>query len=202
MINDDKYKEVLESGLLLDHYFLLCNIRNGIKPVETKRIQGFINLLAKKGYLEDGALTEKGSKLIENCEFSQVVNVASTKSAKDLGSWALGLHERLQQRLEDLTGKKQVRAKIQTKDYPFLPNPTDLGRTLFRVTSSYKLKDYDKIEKTLMAYIQKCNDAGNWFPLLKYFIMKNGESEMVTMMQTIDEESIESSKGGSRQKFV
>ncbi len=64
----------------------------------------------------------------------------------------------------------------------------------------YKLKDMDKIERALMQHIEKCNRARNWFPLMKYYIMKNGTSEMVTDMDSLDDQIVDGGK--SNQKFV
>lgn len=200
MIEDSKYREILDSGLILDHYFLLCNIKNGIKPVDSKRIQGFINLLTKKDYIKDDVLTEKGLLLVENCSFSQVVVTDDKENKVDFGTWAAGLHVRLQEKLKELTGSTQMRAQIDRgKAYSFLPNATDLAKVLHRVITAYKLKDYDKIEKALMKYIEECKDRKNWFPILQYYIMKDGTSRLVTALESEQEET---SEYKSTQKFI
>jgi hypothetical protein len=82
MINDEKYKEILDNGLILDHYQILCNIRDGIQLVDNKRIQGFVNLLVKKGYIEDNKITDKAIELlaIYNEEEKIVVKKGNTKT--------------------------------------------------------------------------------------------------------------------------
>jgi hypothetical protein len=190
MIDNEKYKEVLDSGLLLDHYFLLCNIKNGVKLSDSKRIQGFINLLTKKGYILDDKVTDKGEELIKTSGFSEVVSTPITaKEVKEesFALWVQGLHKRLQEKLVKLTGSRQIRAKIERKPYSFLPNSTDLGRALHKSIKTYKLKDYDKVESTLMTYLETCARTNHWFPILGNYIMKNGASQMVTEMDVEEE---------------
>jgi hypothetical protein len=183
MIKDEKYKEVLDNGLLLDHYFLLCNVRDGVKLTDNKRIQGFVNLLTKKGYIQDDRITTKGLELIAGQESGEV-NLPATLRKKteelvDFASWVQGLHVRLQDKLAQKTGYRQVRDKINGKPYSFLPNSTDLGKVLHKTMATYKLKDRDKIEKALMDHIENCARNASWFPIMGYYIMKNGTSKMV-----------------------
>jgi hypothetical protein len=200
MIREDKYNEILNSGLILDHYFVLSNIKNGIEPIKNKRIQGFINLLEKKGYLEEGVLTEKSLELVEEFETSVVEpSPEVSKKQEDFAIWIQNLHLRCQEKLLQLTGSKQVRDKIDKKSYPFLPNSIDLGKVLYRVISLYKIKDYERIEKCIMNYIEKCAAANNWFPILQYYIMKNNKSNLVTDCEGSDE-PVQEVK--SSQKFV
>lgn len=180
MVNEEVWKDVLDSGLTLDHYFLMCKIKNGVKLPENKRIQGFLNLLTKKDYIKDEVLTEKGLDMVQNCEFSTIIPVRTGKI--DMGTWIEGLHSRLQGKLKELTGKTQVTDKIngKGKSYSFLCNPTDLGKVLSKVISLYKLKDYEKIEQTLMRHVESCKQANSWFPVIQYYIYKEGASRMVT----------------------
>lgn len=195
MIDEEKYKEVLDSGLTLDHYFLMCNIKNGVKLVENKRIQGFMNLLIKKDYIEGESLTEKGLDLVENCEFSQIVDPVEKV---DMGTWVSEIHKKCQERLKELTGKTQVTDKIKGKgkSYSFLCNPTDLAKVLSKVINLYKLKDYAKIERTLLGHIDSCNMAKSWFPVMQYYIYKDNASRMVTELENEKEvnESVEQFK--------
>lgn len=201
MIDIQKYKdEILSHGLLLDHYFVLCSIKNGEKIDGNKRIQGFVNLLTKKGYIYEDCLTEKALDLIQNCILFEPIPVDSTeKKEEDLGTWITGLHSRLEKKMTDLTGRRQVRDKINGKYYSFLPNSVDLGKVMTKVITLYKLKDLEKIEQTIMSYMEQCSQAGSWFPILQYYIMKNGSSSMVTDMSS----DVEASKEfKSPQKFV
>lgn len=205
MIDNELYKDILDNGLLLDHYFLLCNIKNGVALVNSKRVQGFINLMKKKGYIEGDSLTEKGIDLVQNCEFSEMIAVPEEGGIQkvDSGTWILGLHKKCQDKLFELTGKRQYKAKINKtdkKEYNFLPNATDLGRVVLKVMQMYKIKDYDKVEKTILGYIQRCYNTSYWFPLLGYYIFKNNNSQMVTELSEGGDESSGNVK--SSQKFI
>lgn len=199
MIEEEKYEAILKEGLILDHYLLLCNIKNGIKPLNNKRVQGFINLLTKKGYLQEDQLTEKGLALVEDCEVAQVV-ATQEKGKQSYSEWVTGLYDRIQTRMKELTGSTQVRATIDKKPYSFVPNATDLAKVLQRAITAYKLKDYAKIEKAIMAYITTCAEKKSWFPILQYYIMKDGMSRLVTDIENGSEPDEPEFK--STQKFV
>lgn len=206
MIEIGKYKIILDEGLLLDHYLLLCNIRDGRDLVKSKRIQGFINLMCKKGYIEDGVLTDKAMRLIEG-EGNPLPEVLDDKPARaladvlsrekdvkieskfDYASWVIQLHKKCEAKILVATGKRQVRDKIDGKPYSFLPNSTDLGRSILRAVQVYKLKDFDKIERTVLRYVDRCIKANKWFPLLNYYIIKNATSPMVTDMDSDEDET-------------
>lgn len=203
MIDLEQYERILNNGLLLDHYLVLVHLKEGKELSKSKRVNGFINLLVKKGYIEDGALSEKGMVFLAEGDVIQPLISSSVdkKDVVDFGLWVDQLHRRLQDKLVELTGNKQVRDKIDKKTYPFLPNPTDLGRTVYKAIVLYKLTDLVKIEKCLMLHIEKCHRAHSWFPLMKYYIMKNGASDMITDMENIDDEEVVTT-GKSNQKFV
>jgi hypothetical protein len=198
MIEEALYKEILDNGLLLDHYFLLCNIKNGQKLVASRRMDGFINLMRKKGYMDGDSLTEKGIDLVQNCEFAEVIVPATGKV--DIGTWAAGVHKKCQDKIKELTGKVQVKAKFtgEKKEYSFLCNATDLARVLTKVITLYKQKDYEKIEKALLRHIDKCHVSNHWFPLMQNYILKSGSSQMITELD--DEGGPAGTK--SNQKFV
>lgn len=197
MIEIEKYRMILDQGLLLDHYALLLSVRNGGELVKSRRMQGFINLMHKKGYIEDGVLTEKANALlagepkkeefpIVSTPLASMANTIQSKVEKkfDYAGWVIKLHEKCEEKIEKATGKKQVRDKIDGKPYAFLPNITDLGKTLLKVIQTYKLKDFNRIESTVLNYISSCAKLGKWFPILQYYIMKNGLSAMVTDMDS------------------
>jgi hypothetical protein len=194
MIDTILYNQILDQGLLLDHYILMCNIRDGNELGSNKRIQGFLNLLCKKEYIEDGTLTEKGLNLIGGVMAKEVKPTLRMKAGKkeerkfDYADWVIMLHRKLEARLIVGTGKKQYRAKLDGKGWSWLPNPTDLGRVLLRAIQSYKLTDFDKIEACLLRYTDLCIKKDKWFPILGYYIMKNNMSTMVTEMDSMEEE--------------
>jgi hypothetical protein len=179
-------------------------MRDGNEPTKTKRITGFINLLNKKGYIDEGSLTQKAVSLLEeevSTTSTTTMREFSTKEKRAFDLWVAMLHNKCQTKLLALTGKRQVRDRIDKTVYSFLPNPTDLGRVLLRVVTAYKLTDYDKIEKCILSYISQCHQARNWFPLLQYYIMKDNTSRLVTDLQS-GEENNESNENDSTQTFV
>jgi hypothetical protein len=202
MISLEQYKKVLDSGLLLDHYYTLCNLRDGRDMPKSRRIDGFINLLNKKGYIEDGALTEKAFEVID-LHPTLIVQKEEVETPRfDFGGWVLRLHKKCQDRLTELTGKPQVVSKFkgEKKGWPFLPNIGDFTERLFTTIQKYKLKDMDAIDKAILNHIDTCNQGNNWFPLMKYYINKKGEgSQMVTDIES----GIETvASGKSTQKFL
>mgnify|MGYP003525300685 len=152
---------------------------------------GFMNLLCKKGYIQDGELTDKAKFLLKDAikitpiiKKGQIVDLKSTV----YNTWIIDLHKKCEEELSKLVGKKQVRDSINGKFYSFLPNSADLGRIISRVMTAYKLSDLDKIEKTIISYINKCATSKSWFPILQYYIFKNNMSTMVTDMENIDDD--------------
>jgi hypothetical protein len=195
MIDIEKYNMILDEGLLLDHYMVLCDIRDGKAILNNKRVQGFINLLHKKGYIEEGILTEKAGRLLGGIPESKglvIEEVQKTpKVSKEKTSfydWVIALHKKCEDKLFEKTGRRQVRPRIDGKPYSFLPNPTDLGKVIWRAVENYKLRDLEKIEVTILRYMDKCAKANNWFPILGYYIMKNSMSTMVTDMESDEDE--------------
>jgi len=221
MVEEKKYTQILGDGLMLDHYFILCSIKDGKALTKSKRVQGFINLLTKKEYILDDHLTDKALLLlgediskreeevkeeVKEVKVEPVKAVAKNRSLAEHLSymnypvWVKDLHEKCQNKLIELTGNKQVMAKITRKAYPFLPNCTDLSKILSKVISVYKLTDFDKIERTLLLHIENCQKSGNWFPIMQYYIWKNNLSQMVTDLDNDEDQD----QGGykSNQKFI
>jgi hypothetical protein len=194
MIDLQKYERILEEGLILDHYFLLLSLRDGNPTPNSKRVRGFVNLLTKKGYILEGILTEKGVDLMGNDTMSVPEFPTTTAAPIDFGEWVISLHRKCQEKIKQFTGYKHVRDKIVDKktgkasSYSFLPNPGDMGNRLITVIKKYKLKDMDMIERAILGHVERCGVNKKWFPLVKYYIHKDGESDMVTDMQNPSEE--------------
>lgn len=119
-------------------------------------------------------LTKKGEELLNKCDEPVKTNINFDK-----------LHEKLQNKLLVLTGKKQ---KVLQGRYSFLINKQDLQTKLLKVSKKYKLNDWDKIEKLLLQYIDKCNEA-NWqfVNLIEYYIEKNNASKLVSDYNNYEE---------------
>lgn len=212
MIDISKYLKILNQGLLLDHYSLMCCIRDDAELPKSKRIEGFTNLLKKKGFITtDGKLTEAGLNLVTDDRVVCQKVIVQTKeelsqqnapkvsyetkgllktptATKDYLVWAHELHAKLQDRIQEKTGKKQVRAVINGVGYSFLPNVNDFSKVLLKAIVLNKLKDFNRIEKCLLTYINTKSKENNWFPLLNYYILKNGSSLMVTDLENIEDD--------------
>lgn len=90
------------------------------------------------------------------------------------------IYTKLEEELLRLTGKKQKTDKISNKSYSFMPNFSDFSTKLKKTILKYKLSDPNKVEKTLINYINKCYKAQNWFPLLIYYLSKDNSSNLAT----------------------
>lgn len=190
MITNGKYNEVLENGLTLDHYYLLCNMRSGKALANNKRIQGFINLLTKKDYIKDDVLTEKALSLLENCDIptDKECTATATEVMKiNMEEWVLRLHDKCANKIQQLTGKKQVRGKLNGRTYAFLPNVIDLAKNVMKVITIYKVKDLDRMEQTIIKHIEACHAANHWFPSVYYYLFKEGKSMLVTDMEDMED---------------
>lgn len=212
-MNTEKYKEILNEGLLLDHYYLLCKISSKQEIPYSERVRGFLNLLIKKDYIDaDHNLTEKGIDFVQNCEFGEielstvhittnnVTVVEEETNKKDAKKVLIDMYANCRERVRYHTGKYQVRARIENKFYSFFPNATDFFKVANKVITLYKIKDFVLMEKTLIAYIDRCATSNTWLPLFHYYIFKNGSSPLVTDMENPDDNPGTSFK--SSQKLI
>ena len=212
-MNIEKYKEILNEGLLLDHYYILCKISSKQTIPYTERIGGFLNLLIKKGYIDaDQNLTEKGIDFVQNCEFGEVelstINITTNsvtiveeiEDKTDTKKILIDMYGNCRERIRYHTGKYQMRARIENKFYSFFPNSTDFFKLANKVIALYKIKDFTLMESTLIAYIDRCASSNTWLPLFNYYIFKNGSSSLVTDMENPDDNPGSSFK--SSQKLI
>ena len=61
----------------------------------------------------------------------------------------MSYNKKCQDKIVEITGKKQVSSKIEGTSYAFLCNLGDLRLALKRMMLQYKIKDYEKIEKII-----------------------------------------------------
>lgn len=214
MIDSNLYKEILDSGLSLDHFFLLIKIKNGEKiDVVSRRVTGFLNLLEKKELIKEGKITEKGLQFVENDQIKIKIEESLSKEKKtdeSFSVWAANLHKICQDKLYELTMLRQIRAKIagDKKAWSFLPGVIDLEKVLKKVVTLYNLKDRNLIEKVILNYIKHCAETNNWFPILQYYILKfdtgkTATSRMVTDIENYSEnEEDRNETNSSTQTFI
>lgn len=156
-MTNEKWEQLLSAGLSLDHHHLLCLIKKGGEIPPHPRIQGLINLLALKGYIEDGVLSDKAEALIRD----------DVKG----GDWVAELLGKIKGRLREHTGKEQILGFGRTY---FVPSYKDLQNSLQRWNKEYKMLEgnEDKIEKILLSHIDECYKVNSWSPSIQYFIIK------------------------------
>lgn len=111
--------------------------------------------------------------------------IQSLKPKKESKLNFSGIHAKLEQRLLELTGKKQYR--VQGK-YSFLPSDKDLQSLLTKFSNKYKVKDKKAITNCLILHIQKAVAANfEYVPLLGYYISKNGQSQLAADLENRDD---------------
>jgi hypothetical protein len=179
---------VVEYFLLLNIYynqeeeFLKDNSYN--RKFQNLRELGFLALNNK--------LTLEGKNLIEfEIGKSDFLKKEETVKEKIPENYFDNLHTKLQDKLYNLTGKKQN--MLQGK-YAFLCNKSDLQKRLAKVIKDYKLKDLDKIEKILLNYVTKCVVTRfDKVHLIQYFIIKDGNSILATIYENYEENEVKDS---------
>jgi len=169
-------------------YFLLLNIYYNQEEEflkDTFYNRKFQNL-KELGFLAlNNKLTLEGKNLIE-------FEIGIPKLERKVSdSYFEDLHTKLQDKLYNLTGKKQN--MLQGK-YAFLCNKSDLQKRLAKVIKDYKLKDLDKIEKILLNYVTKCVATRfDKVHLIQYFIIKDGNSILATIYENYEENEVKDS---------
>jgi hypothetical protein len=202
MIDVEKYNRILDDGLLLDHYNILLKMKNGEELPRKKRIQGFVNLLNKKGYILDGGLTPLALDLLVDHPKqvmallpSRAISVIPKEEGFDFNKWVEEVHKKCQEKILLYTGKKQVRDTIKGKTWSFLDGPQTLSIFLARFIKTYKVKDYARIEKCMLEHIDECHRGRHWFPMMKYYIIKDGTgSDLMKDYEKDDSETSSDSK--------
>lgn len=181
-----QFKWVLAKGIDMNLMICLLLLQNAKLDTSDIKVKSWILLLKKHQLIaEDETITEKGELYI--AEFNANLQEIK-KDSFNFDVWCEQLHEKLRNKLLKLTGKSQVRATIRSSSYSFLCNSKDLNKKLKSFIKIYKTNDYQKIEKTLLRYIETCHKSQSWFPLMEYYILKDSTSKLATDLETIEEE--------------
>jgi len=121
-------------------------------------------------------------KILDNStELTSSLEISVGKSEEECNFEKI--HFNLQNRLKELTGKSQMRKEIKGTMYSLLPNIKDFSQKLRQCIKKYKITDFDKMEKCLIKHIETLD-----FPILNYYILKDGVSKLVTDMENYEEE--------------
>ena len=150
-----------------------------------------IPLIAKGLLFTTGKLTPKGI---------EVLSVVDSNVSSKVDNYE-ELHKKLQDRLVNLTGKKQVKAN---GSYTFLCNAIDLKSKLSKVIRKYKLNDFEKVTKLLLLHIDKSHrQKFDKVMLIQYYIEKNGVSTLASDYESFKEDQQQdTSTFKSNQKFL
>lgn len=193
MITVEKFIQIEEKGLTLDLYFLLCSIHSGEKPPETRRNEGYINLLVKKGYVKNGELTEEAVELVKDEMIIKAANqpVEEIVEKEPFDVWVKRLHKICEDEMIRLTGKKQMRQSINGGNpHSFMCRAEDMKERLLTVVKRYKLLETDrgKVEQVMINHINSCHKANNWFPTIWNYIYKDKMSKLATDLSTLEDD--------------
>lgn len=136
--------------------------------------------LKSSGYIySETQLTPKGKELLKE--------ISGNKISKKVDTGINQLYIACQEELQKLVGKKQKTSKINGKSYSFLPNFVDFQDKIEKSCKKYQLNDKEQLKKVLLQYINKCHKEDNWFPILEYYIMKDGHSKLATDYVSFEE---------------
>lgn len=190
----NKFRTLLEKGWSLDHIFILENMQEFPGTECAAKEASLLQTLFRKGLIDEKyTITKDGESLLlfaNNEEIGEIVKIAKPKIASGIE----GLHKKLEDKLMELTGKKQQRPVILGTKYSFLCGKEDLEARIKKVMIKYKLSDYQLLETTLLEYIERCYKTNRWSPLLQYYIIKQKEgvemSPLVTDMRSRGEKEI------------
>lgn len=188
-------KLVYDTDVSILDFIILLNIyyKSEEEFLKDDRFKGHFSYLQQQGYLSlNNKLTIEGKNFVE---FEIGIPSYEQKVHSD---FYVDLHKKLQDRLIELTGKKQH--VVQGK-YSFLCNSKDLQKKLSKVITNYALKDLNRVEKVLLNYVSKCVKARfDRVQLIEYFIMKDNVSALVTQYENYEDEEennrIESTEEG------
>lgn len=186
-LSESHFLQLLKQNISLNHLYILEMAYENTDLVSSDvKYSAIIQGLQRKNLLsKEGKITEEGKKLY-NSLFENAVEIRVAKLAVDREGIG-ALHKKLEDKIMELKGRKQMRVDVLGTKYSFLPNERDLIDRLVGVISKYKLTDFDRIEKTLLSYIENCNRRNSWTPLLQYYIEKNSQSRMVTDYNNLEE---------------
>lgn len=185
-LNAENIEKIFKEGLTVDAFCYILFTKTG----EIEQFKTFFNtlpisLIARGCIDPSGKLTPKGEGIL--------TNIVGKKITKKRGNYD-AIFLSLVKELEHLTGKKQKTDKIHGKSYSFLPNMVDFNDRFHKVVTKYKIDDLVKAEKVLINYINKCNKANNWFPVLEYYLFKDNQSRFATDYLNFNDTSSGSSK--------
>lgn len=172
-MNLKKIETIMEKGYDLNIVALLYVCKQG-EPIDSvnSKIQAIVAMMERKGLILEGRITASGEELLKCIEEGEEI----IKEREKIHSYD-DIYEKVLERVEKLTGKRQVRSKIYGKEYNYLPVQYDFVTRLKKVANKYKLSDIEKLEKVILWNIEICHKTGKWYPLLLYYFSKTVDGQ-------------------------
>lgn len=166
----EKMERIIEKGYDLNMIALLYMCKQGDSiNSQNAKIQAILAMMERKGIILEGRITASGEELLAYVEDGEKKLVGGKQKIISLEE----IYDRVAVRIEELTGKKQVRSEIFGKTYNYLPVKYDFTMRLKKVINKYSLTDVEKVEKVILHNIETCHKTGKWYPLLLYYFSKN-----------------------------
>lgn len=180
-INVEELSKAVNKFITVEQYIVLKIIEDGCLYLFPNNLfAATIVELKSSGYIySETQLTPKGKELLKE--------ISGNKMSKKVDTGINQLYIACQEELQKLVGKKQKTSKINRKSYSFLPNFVDFQDKIEKSCKKYQLNDKEQLKKVLLQYINKCYKEDNWFPILEYYIMKDGHSKLATDYVSFEE---------------
>lgn len=172
-MNLNAWIKLISQGYSADIVFLAYFIKRGEVIPNTPKVSALLSFMERKGIIQGDILTKLGEDLVGLLEGKEEIPIKQEVNYGDI-------YGKVQERILQLTGNKQVRVNIMGSKYSFLCNGTDFRAKLKKACLKYRLEDIGRVEKTLLNYIEKCHREKNWSPLLHYYILKDDQSRLAT----------------------
>lgn len=197
-MNKELLMKILSSGMDISHYYILHLIlTNGLD--ETVRyhpkVKSWINAMEKKGLLIDikGTLqlTSKGrDKYFEiNALHNETAPIVAESDVKVL---ARDINDAVTKLVLKATGERRLMFRSKNISYAINASNVHLEESLLKFIQIYKIDDFDKIKRAILAYFQDILDGKNTSPhkLVNFIIRKNketneNESDLLMYIETL-----------------
>ena len=180
-IDITELSKAVNKFITVEQYIVLKIIEDGCMYLSPNNLfAATIVGLKSSGYIySETQLSPKGKELLRE--------ISRDKMSKKIDTGINQLYIACQDELQKLVGKKQKTSKISGKSYSFLPNFVDFQDKIEKSCKKYQLNDKEQLKKVLLQYINKCHKEDNWFPILEYYIMKDGHSKLATDYVSFEE---------------
>lgn len=177
----EKYKELLAAKYSLDVLWGLKFLKDGEEIPENIK-QG---IKRKEWIDENNIITPLGEGMLGYLEGNGEAPPEPSVNKEEL--FTLTLRKKLQDRLFELTKKKQI---MGFGGKYFMPTEPELRKALndFVKYGYRELYNEEKIEKVLLIHIRNCFKKKSYSPAIQYYIIKDKvKSEMASALENFEE---------------